>query len=131
MTDEEAKKIGGNKYYEFKDGVISKETRKQIFGIDSYIKKGEPEKEVLPDVTKPVIETYEDQEPVRLNDVEDSVNTLPPWMRGKHLETTPEVGGLEMDTFKRPAKEIQIKANFGEEVSEDIQLQTKPKYVEP
>src|SRR5690606_34353616 len=67
----------------------------------------------------------------KMNHVETPENTLPPWMRGKHIETTPEIGGLDVDTFKRPSKGIQIKANFGEEISEDYPEQAPPKYIEP
>lgn len=129
MDDDANIQKTGNKYYEFKDGIISKETRKQIFGIDSYKHKNQ-DAPVKEDVAfEPKIE--EEIQPIKMNHVETPENTLPPWMRGKHIETTPEIGGLDVDTFKRPSKEIQIKANFGEEISEDYPEQAPPKYVEP
>ena len=131
MNDEANIKQSGNKYYEFKGGIISKETRKEIFGIDSYKDKRTQLKPVDELPVIPVIEADNNIKPLSLNEQEAQENALPPWMRGKHVETTPEVGGLNMDTFRRPAKEIQIKANFGEEVSGDVQLQSAPKYTEP
>src|SRR5690554_2043580 len=129
MDDEATTKTNGNKYYEFKDGIISKETRKQIFGIDSYNNKDLDTKEPgNKDIE--IQNNYDDVEPIDLK-ADEKENTLPPWMRGKHIETTPEIGGLDVDTFKRPSKEIQIKANFGEEISEDYPEQTTPKYIEP
>jgi len=129
MDDEATTKTNGNKYYEFKDGIISKETRKQIFGIDSYNNKDLDTKEPgNKDIE--IQNNYDDVEPIDLK-ADEKENILPPWMRGKHLETTPEVGGLDMDTFKRPSKNLQVKANFGEEVSDDEIIQNVPKYIEP
>lgn len=130
MTDEEAKKISGSKYYEFKDGIISKETRKRIFGVSSY-KDQQPLDEKVSVDQELVLEKETVIEPVNMNQVEEKENALPPWMRGKkHVELSPEEASLNMDTYERPQKEVKIKANFGEEVSEDVQYQKPPRFVE-
>jgi S-DNA-T family DNA segregation ATPase FtsK/SpoIIIE len=129
---DEAPKTNGksNKYYEFKDGVISKETRKEIFGIDSYNNKNNDINVRHDEPARAAIQNEESSQPIRLNDFTEPINNLPPWMRGKTSETVIEDDSLEADTFKRPSKGISIKANFDEEVSDDLPVQNTPKYVE-
>ncbi len=79
MTDEVATKNHGSKYYEF-DNVINKETRKQLFGVDSYEKNQQKKPE----------EKHEQEEPVwtKPAPVVEEIKNLPPWMKGRSVAST-------------------------------------------
>ncbi|WP_025724484.1 DNA translocase FtsK [Acholeplasma granularum] len=112
MTDDETQKNGG-KYYEFKESIINKETRKRIFGIDSYHNKDKIDEkevhEVEEDVIKPVIQIEKDEN-----------SQLPPWMRGKNIEIEPiEKSEILIETHERSKKDIQVKTNFNQNYEAD------------
>ncbi len=106
MTDEMAKENHRDKYYEF-DNVINKETRKQLFGVESY------EKNQTKEEPKPVEEAWTKPTPV----VEE-IKNLPPWMKGRSV-ALPSIDDEDMpsDTFTRD-QNVKVKANFG--IYEDV-----------
>ncbi len=117
MTDADAKKNNGSKYYEFNDGLISKETRKQIFGIDSYENK-ESSATKVKDVEVKETVIVEKVEPVLIKKTEETMNQLPPWMRGKHVEVSPDESDVLIETHVREDKPFVIKSKFGQDYEE-------------
>lgn len=128
MTDAEAKQNNGSKYYEFNDGLISKETRKKIFGIDSYEQNDNSQTKVKDVVINDTV-VADKVEPITLKKTEETINQLPPWMRGKHVEVTPDESDDLIETYVRDEKPFVLKANFGQEVNED-ELKNKDTYTQ-
>ncbi|WP_162163995.1 DNA translocase FtsK [Acholeplasma hippikon] len=121
MDDERIEKEKGNKYYEFSDSLINKETRKQIFGIDSYEKK-ETESKVsdFKEEVKPIVEE------VKVKPTVDE-NVLPPWMRPRSVSMEPEESDVKIETHERMKSGVTVKANF---LTEDYSEKKIEKIVE-
>ncbi len=125
MNDEDAKKNNGSKYYEFTDSLISKDTRKKVFGIDTYEK---PKEEVKVSEIEPEPIAAPQPKPV----IEEN-KALPPWMRGRQVDLTPDDSDLAIETHQREHQGVTVKANFGTyETDESVDEESEPKpYKEP
>lgn len=106
MDEEKTKQEHGNKYYEFSDSVINKDTRKKIFGIDSYDKNQETPSKVS-DFKEEVIEVDE----VKVKPTVDE-NVLPPWMRPRSASFEPEENEVQIETHERMKSGVTVKASF-------------------
>src|SRR5690606_35793235 len=90
--------------------LISKETRKELFGVDTY--KKSDEKEVI---------VEEEKEAFKPQPVIDSSRVLPPWMKTRTVEQDHDFeDDVKIETHQREDTEkgIKIKANFGADAYE-------------
>lgn len=142
LDDEKAKQEHGSKYYEFKSSVINKETRKQVFGVDSY-KNQEKEEKVIEEPKKleekpsrfyeHTNQAHEKPLESLKQDIESSKTNLPPWMRARNAEMDIEYqDDLTIETHQRPT----VKTKFGFEniidkenhsIEEEYKYEEKPK----
>lgn len=103
MNEEMIKQQHGNKYYEF-DNVVNKDTRKQVFGVDTY-----EEQEKKEDVK---VEPIHEEVAPKLAPVGDEVvKNLPPWMKGRHAISL-DADDLPSDTYT--SDKVKVRANFTE-----------------
>ncbi|MBN3490676.1 DNA translocase FtsK [Acholeplasma equirhinis] len=123
MDQDAIEKKTGTKYYEFTDQVISKETRKQVFGVDTY-QKSETKYEAPveePKKIEPIVEEADEME-FQPKPVIEQARVLPPWMKTRSIEMDAEDEDLQIETHKRDDKEIKVKSSFGMDKDEDIEV---------
>jgi DNA segregation ATPase FtsK/SpoIIIE, S-DNA-T family len=117
MSEEEAKRKYGNKYYEFTN-IVSNKTRTEYFGESSYVPNNEKEKEEVHQRTiiKPIGKSYKEVEkkeesPFKAYETPKRVASVPPVEETKKIFAEPAV-----ETYKRrqPVEQKDIKTSeFG------------------
>ncbi|HBY66140.1 MAG TPA: hypothetical protein DEG42_07225, partial [Acholeplasmataceae bacterium] len=117
MSEEEAKRKYGNKYYEFTN-IVSNKTRTEYFGESSYVPNNEKEKEEVHQRTiiKPIGKSYKEVErkeesPFKSYEAPKRVASVPPVEETKKIFAEPAV-----ETYKRrqPVEQKDIKtSDFG------------------
>ena len=117
MSEEEAKRKYGNKYYEFTN-IVSNKTRTEYFGESSYVPNNEKEKEEVHQRTiiKPIGKSYKEVErkeesPFKAYEAPKRVASVPPVEETKKIFAEPAV-----ETYKRrqPVEQKDIKtSDFG------------------
>jgi DNA segregation ATPase FtsK/SpoIIIE, S-DNA-T family len=117
MSEEEAKRKYGNKYYEFTN-IVSNKTRTEYFGESTYVPSNEKEKEEVHQRTiiKPIGKSYKEPErkeesPFKAYEVPKRVASVTPVEETKKIFAEPAV-----ETYKRrqPVEQKDIKTSeFG------------------
>jgi len=117
MSEEEAKRKYGNKYYEFTN-IVSNKTRTEYFGESSYVPNNEKEKEEVHQrsIIKPIGKSYKEVErkeesPFKTYETPKRVASVPPVEETKKIFVEPAV-----ETYKRrqPVEQKDIKTSeFG------------------
>ncbi len=120
MSEEDAKKKNGSKYYEFTD-LISEKTREEILGV-KYEKPVKAVERV--EEEKPVTSVREEpMKPLSQQATEEKYQHVPNWMRGNasHAVTEPEEEEqVGIQTYVRHKEEVKLPEQSTREVHQEV-----------